>query len=189
MVPLSRLVGRPPFEPSLSKGVLPLIIAANDPNGAISLMQTFNRILNVCNVRYFGVKSRPLLLRRPPKKPIFGFGRRETAVFRSAEKKKKNSDWSTTQPSRFKFLGGRKSCLAAEHHNEKKKPPIGHPPKKADLNFWGVEKVIWPPNNITRRRRKKKCRRLVTRPSRFKFWGGRKSYLAAEHHNEAAPKK
>ena len=27
---------------------------------------------------------RPLLLRRPPKKPIFGFGRQKTAVFRSA---------------------------------------------------------------------------------------------------------
>ena len=32
--PLSRLVGLPPFEPSLSKGVLPSIIAANGPNGA-----------------------------------------------------------------------------------------------------------------------------------------------------------
>ena len=30
--------------------------------------------------------TRPLLLSRPPKKPIFGFGRRKTAVNRSAEK-------------------------------------------------------------------------------------------------------
>ena len=42
MGPLSRLVGRPLFEPSLSKGVLPLTIDANSLNGAIS---TFNRIL------------------------------------------------------------------------------------------------------------------------------------------------
>ena len=50
-----------------------------------------------------------LLLRRPPKKTIFGFGRRKTALFRSAYKKKK----------RLKiFWGGRKSYLAAEHHNE-----------------------------------------------------------------------
>ena len=45
MGPLSRLVGsRPPFESSLSKVVLPLIIDANGPNGAISLAKTFNRI-------------------------------------------------------------------------------------------------------------------------------------------------
>ena len=56
--PLSRLVGRPPFEPSLSKGVLPLAIDANSPNGAISLTQTFNRILFcVCNGRYFEVRK------------------------------------------------------------------------------------------------------------------------------------
>ena len=56
--PLSRLVGRPPFEPSLSKVVLPLIVAANG-NGAISLTQTFNRILFyiICSVRYFGVQK------------------------------------------------------------------------------------------------------------------------------------
>ena len=45
MGPLSRLVSRPPFELSLSKGVLPLIETAFDPNGAILLTQTFNRIL------------------------------------------------------------------------------------------------------------------------------------------------
>ena len=55
---LSRLVGKPPFEPSLSKGVLPLIIAANGPNGAISLTQKFNRILfYVFNGRYFEVQK------------------------------------------------------------------------------------------------------------------------------------
>ena len=45
MGPLSRLVGsRPPFESSLSKVVLPLIIDANGPNGAIALTKTFNHI-------------------------------------------------------------------------------------------------------------------------------------------------
>ena len=53
---LSRLVGRPAFEPSLSKSVLPLVIDANGPNDAISLTQTFNRnLFYVCNGRYFGV--------------------------------------------------------------------------------------------------------------------------------------
>ena len=56
--PLSRLVRRPPFEPSLPKGVLPLIIAANGPNGAISLTQTFNRnLFHVCNGQCFGVQK------------------------------------------------------------------------------------------------------------------------------------
>ena len=50
--------GQPPFEPSLLKCVLPWIIAANGPNGSISLTQTFNRILfYVCNGRYFGVQK------------------------------------------------------------------------------------------------------------------------------------
>ena len=43
--PLSRLVGKPPFSPWLSKNVLPLKKAANGPNSAISLTQTFDRIL------------------------------------------------------------------------------------------------------------------------------------------------
>ena len=56
--PLSRLVGRPPFEPSLSKSALPLMTAANRPNGAISLTQTYSRILfYVCNGRRFGVQN------------------------------------------------------------------------------------------------------------------------------------
>ena len=77
--------------------------------------------------RFFLLGAEKYDFRAP--KPIFGFGRRKTAVFRSAEKKK---------------------------------PPIGHPLKPiffgggAEKTFWGVEKVIWPPNTITRRRRKKK---------------------------------
>ena len=58
MGPLSRLVDRPPFESWLSKDVLPLTIAANGPNDAISLTQTFNRILfNFCNGQYFLVQN------------------------------------------------------------------------------------------------------------------------------------
>ena len=56
--PLSRLVGKPAFEPSLTKNVLPLTRAAYDPNSAISLTQTFNRILlYACNGRYFEVQK------------------------------------------------------------------------------------------------------------------------------------
>ena len=56
--PLSHLVSKTYFERSLSKNVLPLMKAANDPNGAIPLTQTFNRILlYVCNGRYFGVQQ------------------------------------------------------------------------------------------------------------------------------------
>ena len=56
--PLSRLVGKPPFPPWLSKNVLPLTKAANGPNSAISLTQTFDRILFcVCNSLYFGVQK------------------------------------------------------------------------------------------------------------------------------------
>ena len=58
MGPLSRLVGRPRFEPSLSKGVLPLILVANGPNGTVSLTQTINRnLFHVCNGGYFGVQK------------------------------------------------------------------------------------------------------------------------------------
>ena len=56
--PLSRLVGKPPFEPSLSMNVLPLTKAANGPNSAISLTQTFDHILfYVFNSRYFEVQK------------------------------------------------------------------------------------------------------------------------------------
>ena len=56
--PLSRLVDRPSFSPWLSRNILPLKKAANDPNSAISLTQTFDRIL-VCvyNSLYFRVQK------------------------------------------------------------------------------------------------------------------------------------
>ena len=58
MGPLYHLVGRPLFEPSLSKGVSPLMLVASGPNGTISLTQIFNRILfHVCNGGYFGVQK------------------------------------------------------------------------------------------------------------------------------------
>ena len=67
-------MGRPSFEQSRSKGVLPLILAANGPNDAISLTQTFNRILfDVCNGRYFEVQKAKN-------------GDRETIVFTAAFK-------------------------------------------------------------------------------------------------------
>ena len=51
-------MGRPPIEPPLSKDCLPLLIAANRPNGAISSRQIFNRILfDACNDGYFGVQN------------------------------------------------------------------------------------------------------------------------------------
>ena len=56
--PLSRLVGKPLFSPWLSKNVLPLTKAANDPNSAISLTEIFDRLLfYVCNSLYFGVQK------------------------------------------------------------------------------------------------------------------------------------
>ena len=56
--PLSRLVGKPPFSPWLSKNVLPSTKAANGPNSATSLTQTFDRILfYVCNSLYSWVQK------------------------------------------------------------------------------------------------------------------------------------
>ena len=56
--PLSRLVGKPSFEPSLSKNVLPSTTTAYSPNSAMSLTQIFNSILfYVCSGRYFGVQK------------------------------------------------------------------------------------------------------------------------------------
>ena len=56
--PLSRLVGKPPLSPWLSKNVLPLTQAGNDPNSAISLTEIFDRILfDVCNSLGFGVQK------------------------------------------------------------------------------------------------------------------------------------
>ena len=55
---LSRLVGKPTLSPWLSKNVLPLTKAANDPKSAISLTEIFDRILfYVCNSLYFGVQK------------------------------------------------------------------------------------------------------------------------------------
>ena len=56
--PLSPLVGKPPFSPWLSRNILPLKRAANGPNSAISLTQTFDRnSLCVYNSLYFGVQK------------------------------------------------------------------------------------------------------------------------------------
>ena len=56
--PLSRLVAKPPFSPWLSGNILPLKRAANGPNSAISLTQTFDRIsFCVYNSMYFGVQK------------------------------------------------------------------------------------------------------------------------------------
>ena len=53
--PLSRLVGKPPLSPWLSKKVLPLTRAGNDTNSAILLTEIFDRILfDVCNSLGFG---------------------------------------------------------------------------------------------------------------------------------------
>ena len=55
---LSRLVGKPPYSLWLSKSVLPLTKAGNDPNSAISLTEIFDRILfYVCNSLCFGVQK------------------------------------------------------------------------------------------------------------------------------------
>ena len=138
---------------------------------------------------------RPLLLKRPPKKPVFGFGRRKTAVFRRAEKKK--------TPKRNlggrKLLGGSKKLFGRRTPQrggaEKKKKRRGFsawapkniapqaPAEKADFWFWasnkkkiggrnffgGVEKVIWSPNTITRRRRKKKKKKIRLGAEKYDF--------------------
>ena len=55
--PLFRLVGKPSFSPWLSKDVLHLTKAANGPNSAISLTQTFDHILfYVCKSGSYGNK-------------------------------------------------------------------------------------------------------------------------------------
>ena len=54
-----------------------------------------------------------LLLRRPPKKPIFGFGRQKNKKSR----RKKNWGPKKNCGGRKYLGGGRKSYLAAEHHN------------------------------------------------------------------------
>ena len=56
--PLSRLVGKPPLSPWLSRNILPLTQAGNGPNSAISLTEIFDRIfLDVCNSLGFRVSK------------------------------------------------------------------------------------------------------------------------------------
>ena len=56
--PLSRLVGKSPLSPWLSKNVLPLTKDGNDPNSAISLKEIFDRIsFDVRNSLCFGVQK------------------------------------------------------------------------------------------------------------------------------------
>ena len=56
--PLSRLVGNSSLSPWLSRNVLPLTQAGNDPNSAISLTEIFDRIfLDVCNRLGFRVSK------------------------------------------------------------------------------------------------------------------------------------
>ena len=56
--PLSRLVGKPPLSPWLSKSFSPLTKGGNDPNSAISLTEIFDRILfDVCKSLGFGVQK------------------------------------------------------------------------------------------------------------------------------------
>ena len=103
------------------------------------------------------------------------------------------------QKSRRKiFLGGRKSYLAAEHHTEaapkktKQKKPrffrLGAEKycslgarRKSRFLVLGAEKTKKQPKK--KMWLKKNCR------GRIFFGGRRKSYFAAEHHNETAPKK
>ena len=109
-------------------------------------------------------------------------GAKKRRFFGAPKKKKK--------PPKI-FLGGRKSYLAAEHHNEaapkkKKFLRLGAEKycslaEKADFWFWApkkkkaAEKKNWGAKKIWEDR---------------KVLGeGRKSYLAAEHHYETAPKK
>ena len=130
-----------------------------------------------------------LLLQRPPKKLLFGFGRFKNGGFSERLKKNKAAEkyfWGVEKvilppntitrrrrkkkkKTRFFRLGAEKYCsLGARRKSrflvlgaEKTKKP---PKKKnggrkkiggAEIVLGGVEKVIWPPNTITRRRRKK----------------------------------
>ena len=94
------------------------------------------------------------------------------------------------------FLGGRKSYLVAEHHNE-----AAPKKKKAEVFPLGRRKILLlrrPPKKpifgFGRRKNKKTAKKKKWGQKKNwggrNFWGGgRKSYLAAEHHNETAPKK
>ena len=104
------------------------------------------------------------------------------AVFRSAEKKK---------PPKF-FLRGRKSYLAAEHHSEAT-PEKNKNKKKTRFFRLGAEKYdLRAPKEqrptVFRSAEKKKTPKNFGGGRKI-LLGDRKSYLAAEHHNEAALKK
>ena len=70
--------------------------------------------------------------------------------------------------SRFLVLGAEKRRF---FEAPKKNKAADWLPAQADLIFWGVEKVIWPPNTITRRRRKKKAADWSPTQADLNFWG------------------
>ena len=102
--PLSRLVGKPPFSQWLSNNVLPLENAANGPNSAISLTQTFDRIiLCVYNSLYFGV--------RKAKNGDWG-----TIVFTATLKKNLNASRPSEHPTQGEkfLLAGKKKLFRSK---------------------------------------------------------------------------
>ena len=102
------------------------------------------------------------------------------------------------QKSRRKiFLGGRKSYLAAEHHTEaapkktKKKPRFFRlgAEKYCSLGARRKSRFLVLGAEKTKKQPKKKMWLKKNCGSRIFLGGRRKSYFAAEHHNETAPKK
>ena len=111
-------------------------------------------------------------------------GAKKRRFFGAPKKKKKTEN----------IFGDRKRYLAAEHHNEaapKKKR------KKQRFFRLGAEKYcslaekadFWFCALKKKSRRKNKWGARKNCGGRNFFGRGRKSYLAAEHHNETAPKK
>ena len=79
----------------------------------------------------------------------------------AAPKKKKKRGFSAWAPKKLLLRRPPKKPILVLGAEKTKKPPkkkTGGRKKivGAETIFWGVEKVIWPPNTITRRRRKKK---------------------------------
>ena len=144
---------------------------------------------------------RPLLLRRPPKKTVFGFGGRL----------KKKSRRLVTPPSRFLFFrsffvgGGGDIFIYLGFPLPPLPPPLLQYLNKYEVR--GVFSSYGAPGARTSQSRARKredsdrharqqSANTHTHRGRKKiggaenvFGGDRKSYLAAEHHNEAAPKK
>ena len=155
---------------------------------------TINAAVHICIA--LDTMYRALLHRRPPKKPIFGFGRQKRRLF-GAPKKKEATDWSPAQADFFVLgrfsLGGGDFCFLGF-------PP--HPPYQY-LNIYEVRGLFssygasGARNSESRGRRREDSDRHARQQSanththggRILFGGGRTSYLATEHHNEAAPKK